>query len=153
MNILAFLSIFFTAFNAFAFDCSGVEVAKTLDTMLDVGRFHNCAFEALKIESEDVVSYLVYGKDLFRCKTTAKCPVANFEITIKKECLNKTINILDVEKNSNGYNLDGRMMRNHMQINFNSNKKPIQIAFGQSDLAEAKKINYVKCQLNPLSGK
>lgn len=160
-KIFAFLIIMFIPFTSKSEDCPGLSIAKTLNTLLDVSRFHNCTFEVVKIESQknedettpiNLISYLVYGKDLFRCKTTDKCPEANYEITIKKECLNRTVNLSEIEQNSNGYNLDGRKMRNHMQIKFNLHKDPIQIAFGQTDLAEAKRINYVSCKLNPLSG-
>lgn len=142
-------------------NCNGLDVVKALEPLVDVKRFHNCELEVVKIPTTQItndgeishyISYLVYGKDIFRCKTTDKCPEANFEISIKKECLDKKITSSNFVKNSNGYNLDGRMMRNHMQIIFNAHNDPMQIQFGQTDLAEAKRINYVDCKLNPLSG-
>ena len=144
----------------FAKDCDGLAIAKTLNAMTDVTRFHNCKIEVVRINSSETVgesaepfiSFLVYGKDRFRCEMGEYCPEANYEISIPKKCFSRKINFTDVEKNSNGFNLDRKKLRNHIQIKFNQDKEPIEMAFGQSELEGVTRINYVHCQINPLSG-
>ncbi|MCB0348627.1 MAG: hypothetical protein KDD37_07305 [Bdellovibrionales bacterium] len=137
-------------------ECGGLDVVTVLDSLSDVGQIYNCKIEVVRLSTSrevsgvetPMVSYLVYGKDEFRCKTTNRiCPKANFEISIPEICLNKKTELPQNIQFSSGYNIDGKKLRNHIKI-IKSAKQIQFLAFGQTDLDSASRINYVQCQLN-----
>lgn len=160
MKILIICLLLLTS-KSFANACDGLKVARVLDGLLNVGQIYNCKLEVVRLETKienpddsitEMISYLVYGKDVFRCKTSARiCPKANFELSLPKKCF------LSEEKDkaeirySSGYNIDGSKLRNH--INIKKSDKQIQLlSFGQTELESGKRVNYVQCQLEIFGG-